>query len=164
MPARIRANAYGVVVATKAMNEVWPTSGAVNHTVSQIPAYSPGRAMAAAIDVYVVERKFFFEFSSINATSVRCFKETKSFETTVIPSKAPETRRKTDNIDRFVCKAPLMDLVMSPPKHETKTRWMSFGQNTCGRFVSVRTVQIIPESSTLPSRKSPEETIPEYVF
>ena len=151
-------------MATKAMNEVRLTSGAANHTASQIPAYSPGRAMAAAIDVYVVERKFFFECSSSIAPSVRRFKETKSFDSPVIPSSAHVTRRKTDRIDRFVCKAPLKDFVISPPKQETKTRWMSFGQNTCGRFASVSTVQIIPDRRPLPSRKSPEETIPGYVF
>ena len=108
-------------MATKAMNEVWPTSGATNHTASQIPAYIPGRAMASAIDEYVGERKFFVELASINVPSVRRLKETMSFDRMAIPSRAAATRRKTDRIDRFVCNAPLMDFVMSPPKQETKT-------------------------------------------
>ena len=89
------------MVATKAMNELCVTSGAAYHTASQIPAYRPGRAIAAAIDKYPGERRLLFEFSSINV-SVGRYEVMKTFDRTVIPNRAPATRRKTDRIDTFV--------------------------------------------------------------
>ena len=107
------------MVATKAMNEVWLTIGAAYHTASQIPEYRPGLAIAAAINKYPGERRLFLAFSSIDAPAGRC-EFNKSFDRTVIPTKAPVTRRSTDSIDRLVCRDPLMDFVIPPPKNETR--------------------------------------------